>query len=416
MRKSLFITIAVFFTQTGYSQKTFKAGYIIKSNGDTIQGFIDYRKWNKNPDKINFKDSAEGAISTFTPLEIKEFGVEGDIYTSAIVDSEYSSKKIDQLEDTPGLNIRKDTVFLQTLISGDKSLYYYKNSVSNDNFYIKWDDGYELLKYKVFARTHNDQLVKQENRTFAAQLVNYLDGCPALSPKTRDLRYDKKSLTKLFNFYYSCSNADLFFKKKKEKLSLDFGLLAGVSMSTLNFSSSSFYYLINAGYDMSTNFSGGIFLDFVMPGNQGKWSLNTELLYTSYDFTGQYKEITNDEVYTITNTEIGYSYLKLNILLRFKYPAGKAFIYINGGLANGFALSETNYKERITHVYGQISITEGKALEDARNYEQGFILGLGTKFNRFSIEARYEGSNGMSEYPGLKSAIKRYYFLFGFKF
>lgn len=160
-------------------------------------------------------------------------------------------------------------------------------------------------------------------------------------------------------------------------------------------------------YDPSTNFSTGLFLDVILPRNHGKWSINNELLFSSYKVSGQRG---------INSTEIGYSYLKLNNMVRFKYPVGNLFVYVNAGLSNGFAISETNNKKLYALRNGSPLLTEQKALNDTRKFENGWIFGIGAKHNRFSFEVRYENGNGMSEYQTLSSSTKRYYFLLGYRF
>ena len=39
-----------------YSQENYQPGYIIDNNGKKIEGYIDYRNWNNNPDFIKFKE------------------------------------------------------------------------------------------------------------------------------------------------------------------------------------------------------------------------------------------------------------------------------------------------------------------------------------------------------------------------
>jgi len=40
---------------TSYGKETLYPGYIITLKNDTVNGYIDYKNWDKNPDKILFK-------------------------------------------------------------------------------------------------------------------------------------------------------------------------------------------------------------------------------------------------------------------------------------------------------------------------------------------------------------------------
>jgi len=37
------------------AQSNYKPGYVVTLPDDTIHGFIDYKEWDKNPEKISFK-------------------------------------------------------------------------------------------------------------------------------------------------------------------------------------------------------------------------------------------------------------------------------------------------------------------------------------------------------------------------
>src|SRR5690606_19396504 len=108
------VVIGLLTVQLVWSQENFKPGYIIKNYADTVHGFVDYRNWDRNPDKIFFKQNPEDNPLSFNPLQITEFGVNNDIYLSAIVDAEISPLQESRLEDNPYTNIRIDTTFLQT--------------------------------------------------------------------------------------------------------------------------------------------------------------------------------------------------------------------------------------------------------------------------------------------------------------
>lgn len=406
----------MFMYQPAFSQENFNEGYIVKQNGDTVLGFIDYRNWDKNPEKIRFKSNVDENAIFYNPTEIIEFGVKDEIYVGAIVNAEVSSLRSDKLGDNPELNIRVDTVFLQTIFRGHRSLFYYKNAEGRDNFYIMEGTEFELLIYKKYDVERDGREGIAENKKYLNQLALYLNDCVSIQTKVNKTGYKSTDLVKLFQYYYSCSASDDFFHKKLDKAYIETGLLAGVSLTSLNFSSSGFPYLAEAEFDQSINFTTGLYLDIILPKNQGKWSVNNEIFYTSYNVTGTYVESKSDNFYETSISEIGYSYLKINNMLRFKYPLGNMFLFANAGIANGFAIAETNYKESTLTVSSTETVTEGVAMDETSKYEQSFLLGTGARYNKFSFEFRYENGNGMSAYKNLNSSARRFYFLFGFRF
>jgi hypothetical protein len=91
-----------------------------------LQGFIDYRKWENNPQFIGFKSKLNESVTLFSPKTIKGFVVEGDAFESAVVKSktfEINSYKFSYEKE---FATSEDTVFLQALVKGTKSLYFLK--------------------------------------------------------------------------------------------------------------------------------------------------------------------------------------------------------------------------------------------------------------------------------------------------
>jgi hypothetical protein len=103
-------------------------------------------------------------------------------------------------------------------------------------------------------------------------------------------------------------------------------------------------------------------------------------------------------------------------MIRYKYPVGNMFVYVNAGISNAFSVDETNYKRVESKFYSEDRIDEDLAMTHVRKHEQGYIIGAGVKYNKLSLEIRYEGANGMSEHKGLTSSVKRYFFMLGYKF
>jgi hypothetical protein len=415
--KRLIVTLFVLFIfQTSFCQENYLPGYIITLKGDTLHGFIDYRNWDRNPDKISFKEKLSDNKLNYSPSIIKGFGVLDEVYESAIVETEISSDQTNNLQYNNELQINVDTTFLQAMIKGEKSLYYYKNKFGRDQFYIKKGSSYELLVYKKYLKDQEGQTTIRENKRYLGQLTIYFQDSPAMKSKINTTGYEKKSMENLFLSYYKSIKSDIKFQKKTERISTELGVLAGMSLTSLKFSGDDFPSLVKAGYPQSVNIATGVFFDFVLPRNQRKWSLYNELIFTSYKVKGCYKDYEHENKYTITHTTIGYSYIKVNNMLRYKYPVGKLFVYVNGGVSNGYAISENNYRKTETKFYSTESTKEGLAVDGAKRYEFGYILGLGAKLKKYSFEIRYEKGNGMSDFSSLTSATKRFYFLLGYRF
>jgi hypothetical protein len=406
--KICLVQLFIFSSQTIFCQENYLQGQIFKAGGDTLRGFIDYRKWDFNPDNVFFKENLNGNRVKYSPLDIKGFSVFDEIYESAIINTEVSPMDISNLDYNSNFKLVSDTLFLQSMVQGKKSLYYYKNNIRKELFYIKSDSSFELLMYKKYLYGLDNAII--ENRKYIGQLLLYLNDCKEIQSNLKETEYQQGSLEKLFNDYYRCVKSDMKFQKKVEKPSMEMGALAGLSLTSLKFRSNDLPDLENANFNKSTNFTAGLFLDVIVPGNhKKKWSLNNELMFSSYNVSGSY----NNAITQITSyTTLGFSYLKMNNMVRFKYPIGGTFVYINIGITNGLIVSETN-KMKMESLYRTLDY---KAIPETKKWENGLLTGVGVKYKKYSFEIRYEKGNGISAYRGLGSSTKRYTLTLGYRF
>ena len=402
-------------TNISSAQTNFIPGYIIESSGNKTNCLIDFRDWSTNPSEVDTRTSSEGTTRNYTPSEIKEFGVEGRKFVRANFEVMYNLRKGSGATKDSIVHLKRLDGFMEVLIDGEKVLGYWKGSDGVENYYTRNASNYDLLIYKKYLRKTGASDIALENKKYVGQLSRYLSDCGNLRDQLSDVEYKRGSLMDLYTAYYDCRGTKISFQKSPEKTRAEIGVLAGVTMSSIEFSGSGFEFLANADYNTSTAFSGGLFLDLVFPKQQGKWSINNELIYTSFDFEGESRETISENNFSVTNTAFQYAYIKLNNMLRFNYPIGGARIFINAGISNGFAISETQEKEKLI-VIGPTEMTEtGPALSETRKYEQGFLAGAGVKINALSLQFRYEGGGGMSPFSGLKSNTSRLYFLAGYR-
>ncbi|MGD1840364.1 MAG: hypothetical protein ACFB0B_05625 [Thermonemataceae bacterium] len=410
--------VGLFASFTAVGQKNFVEGYIISLEGDTLRGMIDFRNSEKNPSQVIFKRGNQ--VEKFSPYQIQQFGVNGEIYVSASVEKEVSPDYLGELNALPDVKLEKDTVFLQSLIEGDKSLYFFKSEKRKNNFYIEENGAYTLLLHKRYFKEVNGKKIISHNRSYVSQLSAYLQDCPEINQPLSKTEYSLKSLRKLFETYYACKDEKILFENNIEKIPPEFGVVAGASLTNVSFSSGrgAFTTVVNADYPTSLNFMGGIYFNLIRTKNAGKWSLYNELSVVSYNFEGDYTDFdftTRDDIFTFTRTELNYTYLKLYTLLRFRYPVNQFALYFNAGISNGYVIASRNYALEDRQLITSLITTEGEAIEGARDYEQGLVVGLGGQFKKFSLEVRYERSNGISPSDGLNSPVDRFQFLLGYR-
>lgn len=394
---------------SAFGQENYLPGYVIANDGDKITGFINYLNWDKNPKKITFKKDQEGEPTSFIPKDIVEFGVSDEIYSSAIVQIETSPFHLNNLDSRPTLNFIKDKVFLQKMIGGEKSLYYHKGNQSKESFYIQDDEKFVLLVHKTYY-TYEEEIKKiAQNKTFQEQLINYLSDCQPIATKSYRSDYKKQSLEKLFQEYYKCIGSQIEFQKKSEKITTEFGIVAGITATKLSFWRNSLAAIVQTNYPISFKPTGGVFFNLVLPRSRGKLSIYNELIYTQYHAKGEYSSSRS----TQTNSQFDYSYIKLNNQIRYNFSVGKIRAFANLGIFNALAIRSKMLKETYRVIPSEP--TQETSWFSTRNFEQGIVGGMGSKIDRLSFELRHEFGTGMSSSPVRIARTSTSYLLVGYR-
>lgn len=399
-----------------YSQKNFKPGYIVYSTNDTIYGFIDYRNWMKMPKKIQFKKTMESEPTELAANAITTFSVEGEIYRGAIINAQEYSDIIDELSFVKDVITTKDTTFLLTIINGPKSLFKYINKQGYAQFYIYQDSAFQLLEYKRYRKSSSEVSVVLKNNKYYPQLAVYLKDCPTIQKKIINLKYQQKGLEKIFKYYYGCTNKPIEYEKKQEKVLSTFGAIAGLTLNNLSYSPSLSYSRIPVEFKTTPNFTVGLFSNIALTRNQQKWSIYNELAISPFKVEFNHFDYKSENEHTNYELTFKYTYLKLNTMLRYKYGIGKVFVFINVGISNGYAISETNQAVKNAKFYSSETSKTTQILNPTRLYEQGLVGGLGVQYGKFSFESRYERGNGNSKMLNLNSITNRGLFIFGYRF
>jgi hypothetical protein len=424
MKKVILLGSVLICSLVVVSQENYLPGYIVGLKGDTVRGYVDYREWDKNPESFDFKAEGQGEAVNYRPGRIAGFFVAGNLYRSAAVDVEISPYKTSDLNFDPELQLIRDTVFLQVIVDGEKGLCYLKPASGKQLYYITQNDEFELLIFKKFYSSNSNasqtatRTISYNNK-YVGQLTLFLTNCPGIQQKLYTVEYKWRDLQKLFDHYYECTNMVKVYEGEARSTKIEWSILAGPTLTFVKFETSytdEHQALVNADFDPSFFFATGVAMDVIFPGIQEKWSFNNELMITSYKVEGFYQDYHNEKYYTDINMELGGAYLQLNTMGRFKYPVKKAYLFANAGITGALMIVLTDYAKSEKHFYSSYDVTEGNALDDVKEYEIGFLGGLGVRFSHFSGEFRYEYSTGMSPYNGLTSPVNRLFFLVGYRF
>jgi hypothetical protein len=407
---AFFLTLTLLVFNTSFGQKKFLEGFIVNNSNDTVKGLIEHQNWAQNPETIQFRNASGSGDVTYSPSDIRSFKVANETYVSGVVtidiskDMDYSNKPENVV----------DTTFLLVLVNGEKSLYYLKSKMLKDYFFIKKDNRFETLFNKEYLTRIDGAIYNKKIESYKGQLNYYLQDCPKIMKNIKEVIYSRNNLIRLFEKYYACTGEKPLYQKELRKLSTEFGVLAGMSLTDLEFTTESEIYdgLVNADFSSSVNPVVGVHFNVIF----SKLSLVNELMYTTYKTSGVYRDDVSEYYYGIYTNKIGYSCIKLNNLLRIRMPIDKVSFFVDAGITNGINLSSTNNRELEMHNYSYIYTIKGKAIDKDLTGEQGIIGGAGVSFKNYSLEFRYEKDRAKSPLMRLKAPIDRSMFILSYKF
>jgi hypothetical protein len=382
MRKILLVIICsaffLFLNNNLRAQSNFQEGYIISLKGETVNGFIDYQKWKKNPNTVSFKSDLTANSTTYKPDEIKSFYVKDELsfymkdvkYVGVIMDIDKSPYKMGELTYDAVAELVTDTVFLSVLVEGEMSLYFLKDETSKPHFFIKNSEkeieelifGQYLSDIKKADGTKSTRAVKNEK--YKGLLTVYMQDNTGFTKKIKDLTYHREPLKKLIQDYNKVKESDsrLYFETASRK-SLRFipTVVGGAYYNSIKikeedfgkaigFSSRSF----STNSDMNPSYASYIFglgLNMVSGRRLQRISWYQEFLFYSekIDFEYNLERIgfyTKDCVH-----DMNLYYGKYNTMIRYKHGYKDFKPFINVGISASILLSHK----------GEITYTETKS-------------------------------------------------------
>jgi hypothetical protein len=372
-----------------FAQSNYHEGYVVKNNGDTLKGYINYREWERSPKSIEFKISkTEKAVQEFTPQTIREFEITGMEYYlsySGIISTDKT-----HFPDIPyGLDTSKEqkTVFLKRLVTGNHLTLYNNNDDVKTRFFIAENkNGISELEYHQYYSDERDVI---EKTWYRRQLIIYInkftvDNTSLMQDISRS-RYAQTDLEEIIN-KVNGSSAKADKNKIKTKGTR---LFAGIG---LNYTQAQFDY---AGYlsesDMVSprlNFGTDI---FVNP-NVQQVVLRAELSfsYINAKFVLPYGQVYTFNQYTASITP--------QILFNF-YNSDTFKAYVDGGISFNFSGYSNN------QITAPTTSNVVKKPFDLEPYWANFPLQTGIIVNK-KIEAyfSYTGFAAYTKYAGLSAA------------
>jgi Outer membrane protein beta-barrel domain len=178
------------------AQSNYKPGYVVNLQGDTLHGYIDYKQWDQNPTKINFKTSPEsGDIKTYNVKNSNAFAVTGhESYRLFKVSSSQDLLDIDKVKPQLDTTTIADTVFLRISTTGKYlTLFSYTDKIK-DRFYYLEPGAPQPVELAYHAYMNEEISSIQYVTTYRLQLGNLV--------RRLNIANSDKTLRRIFNAEY----------------------------------------------------------------------------------------------------------------------------------------------------------------------------------------------------------------------
>ena len=418
MKKALTLLIFCFALLPLTAQNNWSSATLVKTEGDTLRGLIDFQNWRKNPSRIQFRSTSQATQESFGPLDLQSFWVpeESVHFQSAVVEVDFSPFATQQLTVDQQADFRLDTVFLRSVFLGAVNLYFLRDRDTKEHFFLQRPGGaIEELQYLRYLEEVGGKKVVKTKDIYKTQLLEYLGDCPAARNLIAGVRYREQDLLEILLAYQNCqAGAEPEFVGKTDLGRFIFGVAAAGILSKYDFVASSAPTLDEVEFEYCPNFGIAASMEYILPRNRGKWSFYSELMWKT-----KHVLLTEENVNAIIakrEWELDLSYLCLNAQFRYNYPTGRIRPFVGLGFSYGYATKANSryYEER--NIIGIPDVSESKLISPIRKYELGALLTLGARHGRFALDARYEIGNGLSPSIDLRSTSNSIFLVLSYQF
>jgi len=335
--------------------------------------------------------------------------VANDIFESRNITVSESPRGTFQLSYDTKYPSKSVTAFLLVLVSGEVSLYQYIDEMGTDYYYVE-SAAYPLMEltyFKYYVEDHGKRGIA-ENTKFRGQLIAVMSDQPELHKQIAIADYHPEDLSKIVIAYNQQDGNESFYTHNIDKTHYRFGVFAGVSIIRLYLGSNSY----SSDFEYTLYPIVGVSMVFEPNRGRGKWTIYSDLNYTGFNYKSDKTIYQDENRIDYYDERYNTTYLKLSVMGRFNFVGHKIVPYIGAGGFFATRISNNSYANRESFRYG--STTFYNTPVDARGFDYGFSLGVGARYEKFSLDSRYE-FGGIAPYTGA-SAADCIYITFGYTF
>lgn len=411
------------------AQADFRPGYIVPLSGDTVRGLADYRGGVRNAEQCRFRPTAGAEATIYTPAQLRGYGFGNGRHYRAQLLAAIDSVQYQAIP-SPRL------VFLELLAAGPLTLYQLRSRTGVDRFFIAPATAVvsQPVTELIASRPPDSGYLTRAYRRaplYRGVLTALMGDCPAVRLEVASVPCTASALTGLVQRYNACQTAapvaataaPVVLARAGERVRL--GVVAGVERSRFSVSGESF--LVNGNFT-STQPVVGLGLSIPFASISEKLSLRVEALVEHQRYADAFLAGAFVGAGTYEQVQLKLTYLRVPLMVRYTYPAGKLRPFAQAGLsyAQRLSLSSSVQAGRVNS-RGIIEYDAPKTLEDVLGaggvvgYEIGLVGSLGAHLpaiagRDLTFELRAESSSGLIITSGIKSSQQRYFALLSYNF
>lgn len=394
--KLLVVCVGALLAVPAVAQSDYKPGYVVRSQGDTLQGQVSYRA-SALGNTIGFKRNRQAGTVTYTANDIAGYGFPGD--------RNYRTRTLDHAD-----TLAAEHVFMQELVRGTVSLFVYRNTF----FVEKNDNPGKLHKLYITQETYvnkDNAIARRAVNHHVRTLNTLMQDCFAMFSKIERVKLAEKSLVDLIREYNNCTGGteeQTTFKEAKKWFGIRPGFVGAISHTSLHFSASdeTYLHLDYAAFNTNTFPSFGVALLLNSPRINEKASLLLEGRYFRNSYQADPSYVWFDSYYD-NEIAIDIAALKLTTALRYDFGGKTIQPFVNAG-----SFFNINQQRDYRHTQYYRKTVNSQPTERNRDntefigkVQQGLTAGAGTYLHlhkrKLSLEARYELGLDLHEHAAI---------------
>lgn len=343
--------IALLFCLSICAQRNYRPGFIITLKRDTVYGKIDFRTDKMNALRCVFKSEEDAESVTYLPFEIAgyRFTDDGKYYVSRMIKPDEGKEAI--------------PVFLEYLLEGMKSLYYYESKDGRELYFIQDGERLVMLDAPELERMKSEGLIVNGRVDRYVPTLQYVfRDCPELMPKILKTSFSHKGLIKIAKEYHYAvcvANEDCIEFENRTSKRKGMQVLFTPYMGVMQ------YHFLDVENIQKPDLSYIVGVNLAITNRRWKGAVSGVVDLSLSRLTAIPNPPRNTPEYDFTSMAVS-----LEMGIRLTYPKGKVRPFLEGG----YELFKRLEEDAFNGIYSGEYVGAGVNVKLVRNERQSLVI------------------------------------------